>query len=503
MVRIPLPQHIDDIPGQEAGRRLPSTRECVIVGGNGAGKSLFFQNVFDSAPEPKSLISVIDDAFPVKVSPRLNSIASLLAKQTNADKLTKVAAIWGNLFPGSSMETTVNGRRQLTFHSPGGSDSYPVSRLSRGEKAALHILASAVLAPEGAILFVDSPTLFLHPTVGPAVWDKILLLRSDCRIVYDTNDPLFAASRRRASMVWVRSYRPLNKAWDYRLVSENDPPSDDLTLELLGSRRPVLFIEGDATHSIDYRLYSAAFPEYTVRPVGSCDKVIESVRAFTTLRQMHHLESRGIVDRDRRSGSEVDYLRRKGIMVPEVAEIENIFLSPGVVREMAVIRKRNPDKVLDKLGREIIREFDRRLEEQALQHTRHRMKRDVERKIDARFTCITALELHIKSLVNRLQPREHYNRVAKRFRRLLSEKDIEGILQIFNHKPLLTQSCAIPLLGFKSHEGYIEEVLKVMRRKGAEGERMREAVRQIFIARREAVILDGPPQGNSSPRKTK
>jgi len=33
--------------------------------------------------------------------------------------------------------------------------------------------------------------------------------------------------------------------------------------------------------------------------------------------------------------------------------------------------------------------------------------------VDARFTCITALETHLRSLVDKLQPREHYNRLRK------------------------------------------------------------------------------------------
>ena len=88
----------------------------------------------------------------------------------------------------------------------------------------------------------------------------------------------------------------------------------------MGSRKPVLFIEGDGIHSIDARLYPLLFKDYSVKSLGSCNKVIEATRTFNDLTGF---DSRGIVDRDRRDDKEVAYLRGKRIMVPEVA-----FFSP-------------------------------------------------------------------------------------------------------------------------------------------------------------------------------
>ena len=73
---------------------------------------------------------------------------------------------------------------------------------------------------------------------------------------------------------------------------------------------------------------------------------------------MHHLESRGVVDRDRRTDPEVDYLRRKSVMVPDVAEVENLFLLEGVIKAMAKRRRRNPDKVFSKLPWRLRRSSD-------------------------------------------------------------------------------------------------------------------------------------------------
>ena len=117
--------------------------------------------------------------------------------------------------------------------------------------------------------------------------------------------------------------------------------SEQLILDILGTRKPVLFVEGDDTHSIDFKLYSLIFPDYTVKAMGSCNKVIETVRSFNDMATFHHLDSWGIVDRDRRTPDEVKYLRNKKILVPNVAEIENIMLLEGVVRAVARQHKKD------------------------------------------------------------------------------------------------------------------------------------------------------------------
>ncbi len=102
----------------------------------------------------------------------------------------------------------------------------------------------------------------------------------------------------RTSNVYIRVKRVEveSRSWDYEVILPGDM-KEELFVDLIGTRKPVLFIEGDARNSIDSKLYPLVFPDYTVKPLGSCDKVIETTRTFNDLKNMHHLESRGIVDR--------------------------------------------------------------------------------------------------------------------------------------------------------------------------------------------------------------
>lgn len=517
MQRIMLPPTIDGAP-----QPLPDSRQITLVGANGAGKSLFMEEMIRRSPGKAYVLSALSASFPEKRESSLpGSIDSLYTEAvrqmpylrgdavSEIDKLSfllfsdefeyllgikadglrygkkvaleptrldRVRSLWERIFPGNHI---LRHTGKLMFATDSGEDLIPARGLSQGEQAVLYYIAATLYAMPGAVIFVDSPSLFMHPAILNTVWNGIEELRPDCTFVYDTTDVDFVNSRTQNATIWVRSYDAAARAWDYNVFSPGEL-SDDLFIDLMGSRKPVLFIEGDAVHSIDAKLYTLVFSDYTVRPLGSCNKVIETTRAFNDLKPMHHLDSHGLVDRDRRDTEEVDYLRRKNIFVPDVAEVENIFLLEEVVRVMARRRGKDPDKIMAKLRKQVMQMFRTHFDEQALQHVRHRVKHDVECKIDARFKCISAMELHLRTLIDKLRPREQYNTLRREFQEMIRTDDYNGVLRVFNHKPMLPESNVAGLLGFPNKETYISEVLGVLKGTGKDARALKAAIKFCF-----------------------
>lgn len=518
MNTIKLPPSIR--PVDRAG--LGDSRQITLIGGNGAGKSLFMEEMMSLCGDKAYKLSALSAFYPEREESTMpgsvdslfrqairqqsymrtdavseldkivymlfaDELESLLKMKAEAlaeghrfrikpTKLDIIQRHWERIFPGNRI-TRAKGR--LMFSTGSGDDLISTHTLSQGEKAALYYLGATLYAMPNAVIFIDSPTLFVHPTILGNLWNSIEDLRPDCTFVYNSVDEDFVNSRTHNTCIWVKRYDSEIRSWDYDIV-EPGSRSEDLLVELAGSRRPVLFIEGDMRHSIDIRLYSLVFPDMSVRPVGSCDKVIETTRSFNDQQAMHHLSSFGIVDRDRRTDQEVGYLRAKHIMVPDVAEIENIFLLPGVIRLMARRRGRDGAKILRRVEREVTHMFKRHAEEQALQHVRHKMKRDVECRIDGKFSCITALETHIKSLIVKLQPRKHYNALREQFAAMVRDNDYEGILKVFNHKPMLPDSGVHQQLGYRTKDDYIGGVLDVLKSSGKDSDTLREIIRHCL-----------------------
>lgn len=520
MQQIILPPPADGGPAPE----LPPFGQLTLIGANGSGKTRFMHSLVEGCGDSAYVLSALDAFYPdCGAAPRPGSIDALYREATarhpylrgeavsefdklmfllvadecaylldrksrrlfgdnpgpeRPTRLDRLITLWQRLFPGNEVLRQGAG---LMFTTPAGDDAVPALKLSKGERAALYYIAATLYAPPRAVVFIDSPSLFLHPALVNSFWNSLERLRPDCRFVYNTYDLGFVGTRTEGVCIWIRSYDAATGTYDYGLM-EPGTLSDDLTLQLIGARRPVLFIEGDATHSLDARLYTLVFADHTVRPLGGCDRVIEATRAFGGLQALHRLDSHGIVDRDRRTPHEVEYLRRKNIMVPEVAEIENLFLLESVIRIMAQQRGRNPDKVFAKVRNHVLRLWETQMEQQALMHVRHRLKRLAECRIDGRFHTIGELRDHIRRLPEILDPDGTYRTLRADFAKMARGGDYAGVLRVFNHKPMLALSGVGPLLGLRSAEAYVDAVIATLKHEGPGAVSLRDAFRKALGA---------------------
>lgn len=517
---IALPPRID---GSQPGTIGPG-RQTVVVGANGAGKTRFVRRLADdiaAGSEPRPIFNIsalkalydtrraadsIDSLFAASMptamdspqSTQLDRLMSLLVHDEMVNlfrykaahaagmgarleptRLDRVIDLWQEVFPDNRILIESG---QILFSRPSDDDSsaYSAMKLSAGEKAVIYYVGATLYAPEDAVIIVDSPEMFLHPSLMQSLWNRVELLRRDCAFVYVTHDLSFASSRSDATTIWVRQFDPSSVAWDYELIPPHSRLSDEIYLTIMGSRKPVLFIEGDGVNSIDARLYPLIFKDYSVQSLGSCNKVIEAVRTFNDLSGFHHLDSRGIVDRDRRDEKEVEYLRHKHIMVPNVAEIENILMLEEVVRAVASYRKKDETQVFQKVRSSILTQFRNDLRKQALQHTRHRVKRIIEYRVDGRFNTIDLFDEHIRNLTDEVNPRGLYEGFCREFRSYLAAGDYGSILRVYNQKSILPASNVAGLCGLQNKDEYIKTILQMLREDGRGAVRIRQAVGVCF-----------------------
>ncbi|MCM1254646.1 MAG: DUF4435 domain-containing protein [Duncaniella sp.] len=396
-----------------------------------------------------------------------------------ATRLDKMIRQWQKVFPDNKV--LIESGKML-FSRESTDDTYSSAKLSDGERAVMYYIGASMFAPPGAAIFVDSPDMFLHPTSIRAVWDMIEQMRSDCTFIYVTHDLSFATTRGDGLTIWVKSCDPTIGKWDYDFLPSTEGISDEVYLAILGARKPVLFIEGDGVNSIDAKLYPLIFKQYTVRSLGGCDRVIESTRTFNSLRSFHNLDAFGIVDRDRRDEAEVGYLRRRKVFVPNVAEIENIFMIEEVVRAVASHYRKDENEVFAHVKKSIMRLFETDLRQQALQHTRHKVKKTVEHRIDGKFANINKLEEHINDLCQSINPRGLYEDYCRNFRRYLQEDDYASVLMVYNRKTMLSESHVARACGLRRDDKdvYIRAILKILKEDKVDAQRIRNAVLKAF-----------------------
>ena len=246
-------------------------------------------------------------------------------------KLDVITRVWESVLP--TRELVIGGGKVEAKHR-GAPQAYPAREMSDGERVIFYLIGEALCVPNGGLFIVDEPELHLHRAVQARLWDAIEAERPDCVFVYLTHDLDFAASRKGGTLVWLREYT--NESWDSNTVPPSEGFSEPMLLEVLGSRKPILFMEGDKG-SLDYFVYGKVYPEWTPIPCGSCDEVVHATASFETMKNLHSNKCRGFVDADARSMDAVSVSKESNVDALPFAEIENLFLTEPVIRYAAKV----------------------------------------------------------------------------------------------------------------------------------------------------------------------
>jgi Protein of unknown function (DUF4435)/AAA domain, putative AbiEii toxin, Type IV TA system len=358
-------------------------------------------------------------------------------------RMDLVKEIWETVLP--DRELVYKGSRIETRNRKDGS-LYHAKEMSDGERGIFYLIGEALSVLQDGVFIVDEPELHLHRAIQARLWDAVEAVRPDCTFVYITQDLGFAVSRKDATKVWLREYT--NGNWDWEEVPEIDIFPESMLLEIMGSRRPVLFVEGDRT-SLDYFIYGKVFPEYTVIPCGSCEIVVHSVSSFGHLPALHHNKCGGIIDNDGRTSSDIQMLRDLGVAVLPVALIENLFLTEAILAIAAERLGHTPSDVVLKVKARV---FDR-LRIKAVEVISNLTRQEIEtalRTFGKGADGVEALSSDFKNSCDSVDPKKIYEKWGKEISRVLAEQDYEAALRYYKIKGLHAE--AVPLLGVRLQE---------------------------------------------------
>jgi hypothetical protein len=348
-------------------------------------------------------------------------------------KIDKVKELWEKILPhreliigGLRIQTRIKGQEEKIYNS---------SEMSDGERVIFYLIGQCLAAPKNGIIVIDEPELHLHKSVQIPLWDGIEKLRKDCLFVYLTHDVDFAAAKESSKRVWLKSFD--GHKWEWEVVLEDLSLPNDLIVEILGSRKPVVFVEGE-NGSFDVGLYRELLSNYLVIPRGSCTQVIQTVKALKANSQIHHLDVYGIIDRDRRNQSEIDNLENESIFVLKVAEVENLFCTKEVLNIISERLARDPIKDFQMVSKTIFDRLKNELANQISLHTVNEVKFQLglfETNQKESSSICTALQNYVQSInVN-----EIYSSYELILNEVLNRKDYDRLLELYNRKSLSSQ----------------------------------------------------------------
>lgn len=344
--------------------------------------------------------------------------------------LYKLNEIWNSVFP----------QRELRFDDasfnaaiPNSSVEYSATQMSDGERAVLYLASQVLCVPKDKTLIVDEPELHLHASLISKLWIALEQARPDCLFVYITHDPRFAMEHSHSDIVWVKSYD--GKLWEWSFIPDSELP-EELMISLTGNRKPVLFVEGEAS-SYDMRLYTLLYPAYHVVPCGSCEEVIRNTKAYSATEGLNGILTYGIIDRDYRPQEQLDAYQRSGIHTLGVAEIESLFLTRPVIMAMAKqFLVEDPEDAFEQIRRYVIEgRFRPQLEKQIRSATISSLKAALT-GLDITPSANDPVDTGFQNAIRGISPTQYYEEQKCRFEEAANSEDYDKVLEIFNDKSI-------------------------------------------------------------------
>lgn len=345
--------------------------------------------------------------------------------------IDKLSDVWHDVYPQRDLVVD-DSKFYAVFNDGASRVRYSANQMSDGERAVLYFAAQILCVPPKKTLIIDEPEVHLHRSIMNRLWQSLMALRSDCLFVVITHDTAFAASLESSDKYWIKSFD--GQRWDFARISGCELP-EDLLLDVLGSRKGVLLVEGSA-NGYDTRLYSKYYNGWHVLPCGSCENVISYVKAFSRMSGLHRCVVRGIVDRDYRSEAEITALEQDGICVLSVAEVENLFLTKGIL-ELVAKQFACPEDAVQRAKDFVVKTKFRCM---LAQQVRNKLVRELKYLLESLDISDVVEEDLSASIITKIQTidvSDLLDGITKQYREALEREDYEQVLRVFNAKELV------------------------------------------------------------------
>ena len=364
-------------------------------------------------------------------------------------KLDTIQRIWEEILPNREL---IIGGNQVEVRRRDEAEKFSPREMSDGERVVFYLIGQCLSAPKGGIILIDEPELHLHRALQTRLWDSVETERSDCLFIYLTHDLDFAGSRMGGLHIWLTEYGAGDK-WEWDFVPEGTALPEALLLEVIGSRKPILFVEGKA-EGPDERLYRLIYPTQHIVPFAGCAQIIHAVSTCRNLRRRGQLqvETRGLIDRDGRDKNEVQKLNDIGVGVLDWAEIENLLICEEVLRHVASALHLDVNDVIkcakDRVFALITEHTERIAAELA--------GRDLDRKIREwpwKYPSATMLERSLTDHLATIDAAATVSARRKLVEDIVAKGDYEDALKVYPNKGVIAEIGQI--VGLRDYTDYV------------------------------------------------
>ena len=349
-------------------------------------------------------------------------------------------------------------------------EPYSLLNGSDGEKSIAYIIMATLLAPQDSFLFIDEPERHLNGALMRNLFDKLEAERQDLRFVYLTHITDFVESRKNVELIYLEKTDSYNK-WNFKKIKDYEDISLDVLLDIEGTKNDIIFCEG-TRNSIDCKILECIYPEYEIKPVGSCEQVKLNTKGINGKEILFRRKAYGVVDNDYMQSIEIVALKEDKIFPIGYNEWENFLIRSDI---LTYINFKHLRKDLSIVKNDVITHIKK--------HGKKVILSDFITKRYTKMLYATKLSYDSKlseqiDTVNTTNKTEIIAEVEKLSKRIEQTADYDKLVSIVPAKMLL--NIVAKGLGLGSGDDYIDLVVKYLKQDKIFNEKVKELLNISF-----------------------
>ena len=360
--------------------------------------------------------------------------------QKPTSKLEQLKSIFKKILPNKQLEHTVD---TIRIKDTDKEDYYPIIEASEGERSVFYLIGQILFPDPGTLIIFDEPEQHLHPSILTPLWNELKKIRPDCAFITISHDLNFITNQTGKKYILKKYQNNFSESdkWDIEPLPDNMPLSEEIVTLILGSRRPILFVEGQE-NSLDQAVYRACYPEWTIIPSNSCTEVIHAVNSLNNHPSFTRINCAGIVDADYRGTDEIQKLNNQNIYVLTVLEIENLFLLDDVLEIIAELEQYNDktekENLIQEITSQLLDTINKNRNSYIVEYGKLQLSRSFSRlspsddKIKKQESLIEFFNKSLDELKNSFQ--EDLQKTEYNINKAIEEKNIKELLKWYNGK---------------------------------------------------------------------
>ena len=419
--------------------------------------------------------NILKNSMVALINEHLKELQKKHEEKSNQEPITmfdKFREIYYQIFP--ELEININTDKRIMYPKK-NNGNYDFNLMSEGEKVVILYIIEVLLAKESSYIIIDEPESHLNLSIVNKLWDMLIEERKDCHFIFISHHIDFITSRNNSELVWCKSFNYPDE-WKLEKISDIENLPTELTVQLIGTKKPVILCEGDKSNSLDYKVYSQLFIEdYSIYPVGGHLEVIRYVKGFSNF--LLTTKVYGIIDGDLIEENRIEEYKAQDIIVLPFNEIEMFLLEEEIIKNVLIYPEEKITQKIESFKNKLVEKIENNKEKIVLSKIKKEIDLSFKEKNIENFSSLNDLKEDYKNIFDLASVDDKYSKYMKELENVLAQKNYMKLLKWCSLKKEVSKGLANQELD----QDYVEKAINIVSRDKSLREKLKEKYFSILV----------------------